>query len=311
MGKCAGNRSDESALKVRVNNFEIFGHCEKINAGRSEFVYNYLGRIMKITDIPALNWIKGRKDVKILRHRAPYDDLWRLRRDGGFQEYQDGQTWDIFGTATLLVSFIAERNRYAKFVGVWKVNEKRAKPSGGYEYKTTELPGYFELEARLIVDWGSGTRSWAQWLRGAGDKKVFELLPPNSVMYFPGFYNIVLTHEELALMIANPDSNREWQRMLSSVSGVYVLIDQGTGKQYIGSAYGTGGVWARWASYARSPSGGNVLLKELLAKEPLAHKRFQFALLRVLESGATRDEVLVHEALIKRKLGSRAFGLNK
>ena len=265
---------------------------------------------MIITDIPVLNWIHGRRDVKVLRHRDPKQDLWKLRRKGGFHDYQAGQSWDVFGTAQFVVSFIAERNRYAKFVGAWQVHDKRAKPTGGYEYKTTELPGYTELEARMIVEWGGGTRSWAQWLRGTGDKKVFELLPPNYVMDFPGFYNFVLNHDQLVMMIANPDSNREWQRMLSSVSGVYVLVDHGTGKQYVGSAYGTGGVWGRWASYAKSPSGGNLLLKELLAKEPLAYNRFQFALLRVLESGTIRDDILAHEALVKRKLGSRAFGLN-
>ena len=129
-------------------------------------------------------------------------------------------------------------------------------------------------------------------------------------MYFPGFYNFTLSYDQLTTMITNPDSNREWQRMLSSVSGVYVILHQATGKQYIGSAYGAGGIWGRWASYAKSPSGGNLLLRELLQEDPNSHKSFQFSVLRVLESGATKDEVLGQEALMKRKLGSRTFGLN-
>lgn len=129
-------------------------------------------------------------------------------------------------------------------------------------------------------------------------------------MDFPGYYNFTLSYDQLATMINNLDSNREWQRMLSSVSGVYVLLDQRTGKQYVGSAYGAGGIWARWKSYVKSPSGGNALLKELLVKNPSRYKQFQFSILRVLEPSATKDEVIGQEVLVKKKLGSRAFGLN-
>ena len=265
---------------------------------------------MKLSDFHLFGWTHGRKDVKVLRHRDSKTDLWELRRNGTFGDYQDGQSWDVFGRAKHVISFIAERNRYAKFVGVWQVDAKSRKATGGFNYTTLELPGYSELEARLIVEWGEGTRSWAQWLHGAGDKTVIDLLPPNYVMDFPGFYNFTLSYDQLTTMITNPDSNREWQRMLSSVSGVYVILHQATGKQYIGSAYGAGGIWGRWASYAKSPSGGNLLLRELLQEDPNSHKSFQFSVLRVLESGATKDEVLGQEALMKRKLGSRTFGLN-
>jgi hypothetical protein len=265
---------------------------------------------MKLTDFHLFDWTHERKDVKVLRHRDFKTDLWALRREGTFHDYQDGQSWDVFGRAKYIISFIAERNRYAKFVGVWQIDNKTQNPAGGFNYSTQELPGYGELEGRLIVEWGDGTRSWAQWLHAVGNKTVIELLPPNYVMDFPGFYNFTLGYEQLTTMIAYPDSNREWQRMLSSVSGVYVILHQATGRLYIGSAYGTGGVWGRWASYAKSPSGGNLLLRELLQLDPNSYKTFQFALLRVLESGATKDEVLGQEAIMKRKLGSRAFGLN-
>lgn len=248
--------------------------------------------------------------MKVLRHRDTKEDLWELRRNGKFADYQEGQAWDVFGSAKYLISFIAERNRYAKFVGVWQVHTKSKLPAGDFKYTTQELPGYAELEGRLIVEWGEGTRSWAQWLNTAGDKAVVELLPPNYVMDFPGFYNFTLSYEQLNTMIANPDSNREWQRMLSAVSGVYVILHQTSGRQYIGSAYGVGGLWARWSSYAKTPSGGNVALRELLRQDPESYKDFRFAVLRVLESGATKDEVLTQEALMKRKLGSRTFGLN-
>lgn len=265
---------------------------------------------MKLSDLRQFERLRNLRNVKVLRHKDLQHDLWSLRREGTFNQYQNGQTWDVFGSAQYVISFIAERNKYAKFVGVWEVTSKRKKQPKGYKYKTKELSNFKTLEGRLIVRWGEGTRSWAQWLHRQGDKDIVELLPPNYVMDFPGFYNFAISYDQLTTMVKNPDSNREWQRMLSSVSGVYVLLDQRTGKQYVGSAYGAGGFWARWKSYAKSPSGGNLLLRKLLQNNPVRHKRFQFSILRVLEPSVTKDEVLEQEALTKKKLGSRAFGLN-
>jgi hypothetical protein len=265
---------------------------------------------MKLLDLPMFAWAHERRDVKVLRHHDKIIDLWKRRRENTFEDYQNGQSWDVFGKAKYVLSFVSERNRFAKFVGVWEVLSNSRLTSGQLKYKTSELPGYGDLEGRLVIEWGSSARTWAQWAHGSGNKIISEILPRNYVMDFPGFYNIKITYDQLSTMIANPDANREWQRMLSSVSGVYVILDQDSGKQYIGSAYGKGGIWGRWSSYATSPSGGNRLLNQLLMEKPKAASRFQFAVLRVLEAGATRDDVLTQEKLTKSKLGSRAFGLN-
>lgn len=265
---------------------------------------------MKLSDLPPFKRFRSAHNVKVLRHKDSRHDLWGLLNDGKFTDYQNGQSWDVFGDARYIISFIAERNRYAKFVGVWEVLSKYKKKAKGYGYKTKELPGFEDLHARLIVRWGEGTRSWAQWLHRRGDKEIVELLPPNYVMDFPGYYKFTLSYSQLSRMVRNPDSNREWERMLSSVSGVYVLLDQYSGMQYVGSAYGKGGIWARWRSYVKSPSGGNALLKKLLKKSPDRYRQFQFSILRVLEPDAPKDEVIDQEILTKRKLGSRAFGLN-
>lgn len=98
--------------------------------------------------------------------------------------------------------------------------------------------------------------------------------------------------------------------MLGAVAGVYLITDMVTGKQYVGSASGEAGVLGRWAQYARSGHGGNVLLKQVLAERPGAEQRFQFTLLRTLPQTLTRAEVIAYEVLYKHKLGSRVFGLN-
>lgn len=265
---------------------------------------------MKILDLKQFEGFAERRDVKVLRHKDTTYDLWDERRHGRFDDYQNVQSWDVFGNARIIVSFIAERQKYAKFVGVWEVLSKNSAKSGRYSYQTREMSGFDSLEGRLVVVWGPGTRSWAQWLHGPGNKQVSEILPPNYVDDFRGFYDFALCYSDLVRLINNPEANREWYRLLSSVSGVYVLLDQETGEQYVGSAYGIGGIWARWKQYVKRPSGGNVRLQQLLAKHPDRYKQFQFSILRVLEPGIQKEAVIEQESWAKKKLGCRAFGLN-
>lgn len=265
---------------------------------------------MKILDLHQFERFRNVHSVKVLRHKELSFDLWEKRETGQFGHYQDGQSWDIFGSARYIISFIAERNRCAKFVGVWEVISKRKKKPRGFKYKTKELPGFKDLEGRLIIQWGEGAKSWAQWLHRKGNKHIVELLPSNYVMDFPGYYKFALSYDKLAKMVNNPDSNREWQRMLSSARGVYLVLDKCTGKQYVGSAYGVGGIWARWKSYVKSRSGGNARLKKVLKRNPTQYKQFQFSILRVLEPSATKKEIIGEEVITKKKLGSNSFGLN-
>lgn len=278
---------------------------------------------MHLLDLPQFAQFADRRDVKVLRHKDTKRDLWALRtadkrcavlpnsEDKSFDAYQRNQSWDVFSDATHIISFIAERHRFARFVGVWEVLATTPKKkTRGFRYRTREAPGFASLEGRLVVAWGDGTRSWAQRLHTKGNKSISEILPPNYVMDFGGYYDFALTYDQLSQMIANPESNREWYRMLRSVSGVYLIVDQTTGEQYVGSAYGVGGIWGRWKAYTRNPSGGNVRLKQLLARSPGRHKAFQFSILRVLEPGVTKDAVIEQECWAKRKLGCRAHGLN-
>ena len=265
---------------------------------------------MKLLDLHQFERFRDRDDVKVLRHKDSRKDLWELRSKEKFNHYQNEQGWNAFGNARYVISFIAERNREAKFVGVWEVFSRRKRKRGkGFRYRTRELPGFDKLERRLIVHWGEGTKSWTQWLHRKGNKEIAEILPLNYVD-FPGYYDFALPYDELATIINNPESNREWQKMLSAVSGVYVLLDKKSGKQYVGSAYGRGGIWARWKKYVNSRTGGNAVLEELLRSSPGRYKSFQFSILRVLEPGSMKKEVIAQEICTKGKLGSRAFGLN-
>lgn len=98
--------------------------------------------------------------------------------------------------------------------------------------------------------------------------------------------------------------------MLSSVAGVYLILDTVSGMQYIGSAYGKEGIIGRWEQYARNGHGGNKQLMELLEKDPERITKFQYSILITLPQSMTKNEVINVEMLYKKKLGSRSFGLN-
>jgi hypothetical protein len=111
-------------------------------------------------------------------------------------------------------------------------------------------------------------------------------------------------------MVKNRDAHREWHRMLASVAGVYLVLDTKTGNQYIGSAYGEGGILGRWRSYAQTVHGGNKKMRALAAERPKLAGDLQFAILQTLPLASTAKEVIEHEVRHKTKLGSRAHGLN-
>lgn len=99
-------------------------------------------------------------------------------------------------------------------------------------------------------------------------------------------------------------------RSPTTVSGVYLILDSETGDQYVGSAYGDEGVWGRWSQYAKNGHGGNARLRKLVKDGSDYPAAFRYSLLQVLPRTHTKNEVIRWEVLYKKKLGSRAFGLN-
>lgn len=167
-----------------------------------------------------------------------------------------------------------------------------------------------ELFDRLIIDWGGATISWYQ---NKLDKDICQILAPGFVKIFPGWDEVNITYQELKAIIQNPDGNPDWAQFLRSHDGVYLILDNITGRQYVGSATGEhAGLWGRWTGYANDGHNGNKLLEELLIDRGDSHKQnFTFSLHHVFARGAmTKKDVLDYESLLKRKLGSRDFGLN-
>ena len=112
---------------------------------------------------------------------------------------------------------------------------------------------------------------------------------------FPGFVWVSVTKRELDLVVTQNVAS--WESALASVSGVYLITDAATGKFYVGSATGEGGIWARWASYSATGHGGNKELRALLKGEGTDYAaNFRFSVLETADTHTTPDEIVQRRA---------------
>jgi hypothetical protein len=153
---------------------------------------------------------------------------------------------------------------------------------------------------RLIVAWPPPDRAWYRWAH----RNEFEvqaiteesaLAPP-----MPSWDALVVEWRELSLL---PPT---WQAALSQWRGIYLIIDQSDGKQYVGSAYGAENMLQRWLGYAASGHGGNKLLRTR------NHTHFRFSILQRLSPDLDDATVIGIEGTWKERLNTRApNGLNE
>jgi hypothetical protein len=277
--------------------------------------------MIRLLDLPGMRHLANTAKAKIVRHQDRRYDMGRLLAMGHFNTYQSFQGRQIFAGCDTILSFIGTGGTRARLVGVYRVGKchkpgSRKLPANYpdemdvakcYFYELTREPSFDDLAERVVINWGTGTRSWCQRLR---DREVIEILPAGYARDFPGHFDFILSYAELSRIVGSPDAHREWHRRLESVAGIYVITDQVDQIHYVGSAYGASGLLGRWRTYAEKPDGGNKRLRELLKKHPGRHLRFNFAVLRALDRSVTRAQVLELEAHFKKILGSRAVGLN-
>ncbi|WP_338749876.1 GIY-YIG nuclease family protein [Bacillus sp. FJAT-52991] len=270
--------------------------------------------------------------IKIARHQDTRDvNVHELFYNNEFELYQSYQETDKFKGCKYLVSCLGINNNQALFVGVYEIKNTynvdgfpsankfppgkdvsfrgKAKLKSRYKYDLEKLTGFEDLERRLVISWSGVAQGWCVWL-DTYPNEVVQLLPKGFVKDFPGYYDINLTFKELKEIIRDPDVNRTWYKSLSSVGGVYLILDTTDGMQYVGSASGKEGLYGRWKKYVENGHGNNKKLKEVLEKEPERIYKFKYTILQTLPAALTSTEAIREENKYKEKLGTRAFGLN-
>jgi len=247
--------------------------------------------------------------VKLVRHkdsRVEYRDI--IKDKEGLLEYQRVQPKDVFKGCDYIISFIGMERKRSVLFGVFKVNGSVVK-DGQYEYELEPIDDFDELVDRLVIDWGSNAIAWHQWY-DKQEKEVVEILPQGYIGNFPGLIDFALEFDELKKLIDNPDANHDWRNQLCAVNGIYMILDTNTGQQYVGSANGKNGIWQRWSEYAANYTGGNKELVSLIKSDPHYYRHFRYSILQTLPSNITQREIIAIENLYKKKLGSKAHGLN-
>jgi hypothetical protein len=270
----------------------------------------------------AYNITIDKDNIKMIRHVPGDEKNWELIKRGYFEEYQAVQRREDVINRDYILSFIADEYDRTIFKGFYNVKDKKVLEHGDlseeceitwgnkrdlFFYKIEKLDLLGDLVDRLIIDWGEGKRKWDQ---NYHNREILAILPKGFLEIFPGYLDFSLEWNQLTRIISEPNSNRDWYVSLSNIYGIYLILDEISGLQYVGSAYGENGIWGRWQTYINTKTGNNKLLEKLLLEHSDRYLHFKFSLLEVLPNTLTRDEVIKREKLNKIKLGSRAFGLN-
>ena len=235
---------------------------------------------------------------------------------GDFQEWQRQQLKRNFDRK-YVVSFIAMPTpNLWLFAGVHLSDIPTQREDCIY-YPLVEIQETKELDGRLIISFDKKnvdnkfvrqsyllTENWVEKLN------VAEVLAQAlDFAKFPSFKSVHISFSQLKTIVKK--SLSDWQSALSSVAGVYLIADKSSGKLYVGSATGQGGIWQRWAEYATNLHGNNRQLIELKKQFGDVHfENFYFSILEIADTHSSENEILVRESHWKNVLLTRQFGYN-
>jgi hypothetical protein len=281
----------------------------------------------KFPDFPAPSQIAVCRHVT---HLNPVVQI-RMRDDVALlNAYQSEQREDVFGDKRLILAFVPDGIAGSLFLGAFENRQKisvecyRAlfpdnplRKYSGYTaaedpanvfYELTESPVLENYRKRLVIDWGAGMRRWCQ---GKLDKEVVEIRSKGYAESFVDYHEVSLPFQTLKTIITHPREHGRWHDKLRSVQAVYLILDEASGEQYVGAAYGEHGLLGRWKRYVETNGhGGNERLVERLRDRPGAESGFIFSILRVFDRGTLKEKVREAETRMKLCLGSRVHGLN-
>jgi hypothetical protein len=166
--------------------------------------------------------------ARLVRHqtraapgRSPHD-LW-MATDGRFEMYQRIQGKERFRSADWIIAFGATPLDETLFVGVYRVRgvgtvpPDTIDPCGGHDvtglflYDLELNDALREYAGRIVVDWGTGFRSWVQ-RPDRQDKPITEIRRTAIEPPFPGFSSFSWPIRQLSSV---PPS---WRGALSAVS---------------------------------------------------------------------------------------------
>ena len=234
-----------------------------------------------------------------------------------FKEWQSEQLDSTMKDVEYLVVFLAEESCECRFVGVFR-NYGLLYPTrnGLSVYDIREIDGFGVLRDIVVIDWGKATRTWMQnWTTTKNVKRIEQISNKDDVPFFSRYEDVILTFPQLKKVVEDKD----WKSKLESLNCVYLILDNKTGKQYVGVTYKDmkhgikNGILGRWTEYAQTGHGNNKRLLEIITKEGLsyAEQNFQWTILETLPLNVTPKIAIDRETLYKVKFGTREHGYNE
>lgn len=277
-------------------------------------------KLIDILGIDKSDYINYKLHLAIGRDnkREPYNTF-LVDRFKEWQEHQTQKNW----TRKYIISLIYYGKNLWLYGGVYEVLPVNPTPIinedwQGWKYETKlldvqrDLIGralfYFKKEFRasyptLELKASKGMSPTDIYVSSIFDKKA-------SITDFPGFDKVNIDYETLRLIVN--DDILSWKSALSNAKGIYLIMDESTGKQYVGSAYGDECIWQRWSEYVKNGHGGNAELKELLSKNGADYRyNFKYSVLEICNISLGNEYIISRENHWKEVLMSRKFGLNK
>lgn len=226
---------------------------------------------------------------------------------GKFEEWQCWQNKENFKRKYIISLVKLEKENRWLFAGVHSSNGcKYISNEKSFLYKTNEVPNFFDLNGRLVINFERpGRQSYLNCERWADNLLVDELRSTKLIVEeFPGYLNVLVSKSKLDTIIKQELDS--WKSALSNVAGVYLITDTSNGRHYVGSAYGKGGFWQRWKIYSNTGHGDNKILKLLLQQKGNNYSsNFQFSILETADTNSGEYEIRDRESRWKNVICSR------
>lgn len=237
-----------------------------------------------------------------VRDRIEWDgwNKWRGSRDDFSREF-------IFS----LIDFYPERDQWL-FGGAYRIiSRSSVKNAPGYQIELLDDSEPFIGRLKLSLKRPGRIKAF-NLEKHFETICVSEILPrPYSGEAFCGYDQIDVSFRMLETIFAI--QRADWKAALENAKGVYLITDTHNGKRYVGSAYGTTGLWSRWACYIGTGHGYNDELTRVIKQNGIEYARnnFRFALLEH-RTPKTDDNIIIgREQYWKGVLLSRLYGYNK
>lgn len=126
-----------------------------------------------ILDLLALRGFDIQRSIKLVRHQDQRLDMNSLIRRHWFETYQAYQSDPIFDDLAFIISFIGDGGTRARLIGIYRVHGRYSRQEAppfppdcpyvewsqsNYFYDFRKEPGFEDLENRVVIEWGKGTR---------------------------------------------------------------------------------------------------------------------------------------------------------